>query len=235
MSLRRNASLHTGATLMLAACLQISTAAAQDWTEYRNQRFGFHLQYPADLFVVERTSDGGDGQLFTAKEGDARLLVGALINDSGYSPASYQQYVSRHSYRDYHITYQRSGSSWFVLSGEGRGRTFYEKVMFSCEGRLINSFAMIYSSDQRDVFDPMVERMGNTFRPGRDCERAGLSSAPRNTAAGAPARPTPRVEKEHSALANRIARARGRNVIVILRRTTPPYDTKVVHGYVSRQ
>jgi hypothetical protein len=38
---------------------------------------------------------------------------------------------------------------------------------------------------------------------------------------------------ERSALADRIARSRGHDVIVILRRTTPPYDRKLVRGYVS--
>ena len=28
-------------------------APAGDWAEYRNERYGFTLQYPADLFVVE--------------------------------------------------------------------------------------------------------------------------------------------------------------------------------------
>lgn len=28
-----------------------------DWTVYRNERFGFSLSYPADVFEVERTSE----------------------------------------------------------------------------------------------------------------------------------------------------------------------------------
>jgi hypothetical protein len=234
MTRRAHATLHIAMALVIGTCLQVPSAAAQDWTDYRNQRFGFHLQYPASLFAVERTSEAGDGQVFAAREGDARLLVGALINDTGYSPASYQQYIARQSYGDYQITYRRSGSSWFVLSGEGKGRTFYEKVMFSCTGRLINSFAMIYPSDQRAVFDPVIERIENTFRPGSDCEHAGLPPAPR-ARADAPRRPARRIEDgERSAMADRIARARGRDVIVILRRTAPPYDTRIVRGYVSR-
>ena len=46
------------------------------------------------------------------------------------------------------------GRTWFVLSGEGDGKVFYEKVMFSCSGRLINSFAMIYPANKQDVFNP---------------------------------------------------------------------------------
>ena len=81
------------------------------------------------------------------------------LNDSGYTAATYQDYIARHSYGQYQIGYRRLGKTWFVLSGEGNGRIFYEKVMFTCAGRLINSFAMIYPFDQRHLFDPVVERI----------------------------------------------------------------------------
>jgi hypothetical protein len=35
--------------------------------------------------------------------------------------------------------------------------------MFSCAGRLITGFAMIYRSEQRQLFDR------HSFRPGRKC------------------------------------------------------------------
>jgi hypothetical protein len=35
-------------------------------------------------------------------------------------------------------------------------------------------------------------------------------------------------------MADRIARQRGHDVLVILRSTSYPYETKVLHGYVSR-
>jgi hypothetical protein len=98
------------------------------------------------------------------------LLVGALPNDGGSSVASYQDYVQRHSYADFTIDYRPLGSNWFVLSGDGGGKTFYEKVMFSCDGRLINSFALIYPTADKRRFDAVVEGIQATFRPGRNCE-----------------------------------------------------------------
>jgi lipoprotein-anchoring transpeptidase ErfK/SrfK len=41
------------------------------------------------------------------------------------------------------------------------------------------------------------------------------------------------LSNERSALADRIARARGHDVLVVLRRKTPPYDQIVVRGYAS--
>jgi hypothetical protein len=154
--------------LALAAMITaLSAASAQDWRTYSNARYGFSLQYPSDIFAEELTTEAGDGQLFVAKNGDARLLVGSLTNDTGFTPLSYQTYVAQNSYADYRISYRRLGGSWFALSGEGNGKIFYEKAMFSCAGRRINSFAVIYPSDQRGVFDRIVDE--DSFRAGRRC------------------------------------------------------------------
>ena len=196
------------------------------WTAYRNERYGFGLQYPAAVFANERASEAGDGAVFATADGQAKLLIGALPNEARQSVASYQDYVQRHSYASFAIDYRPLGSNWFVLSGDGNGQTFYEKVMFSCDGRLINSFALIYPTADKRRFDAIVEGIQATFRPGRNCE-------------GLPGRPTSRREARlprgpRSALADRIARQRGHDVIVVLRRSSPPYDRRVVRGYVAR-
>jgi hypothetical protein len=220
--------------VLMAACLLTASAAEQtiaregfgSWTAYRNERYGFSLQYPSDVFAPERTAEAGDGTVFSGADGQAKLLVGALPNEDGLSVAGYQDYVQRHSYSDFTIDYRPVGSSWFVLSGDGGGKTIYEKVMFSCDGRLINSFALIYPTADKRRFDPVVEGIQATFRPGRNCD-------------GLPGRPASHRELQlpggpRSAFADRIARQRGYDVIVVLRRSTPPYDRRVVRGYVSR-
>jgi hypothetical protein len=161
--------LGRAARWLLVIQLTAGSSLADDWLTYNNPRYGFSLQYPSNVFAVERTAQAGDGQLFVAKNGDARLLVGTLSNEANFTPASYRSYIARHSYADYRIGYHRLGGSWFALSGEGNGKIFYEKAMFSCGGRRINSFAMIYRADQRHIFDRIVERVENSFRPGANC------------------------------------------------------------------
>jgi hypothetical protein len=56
-----------------------------------------------------------------------------------------------------------------VLSGYRGDSIYYEKVMFSCGGSLVNVFAITYRVDQRNIYDPILERMEDTFRPGRRC------------------------------------------------------------------
>ena len=229
---------------MASSLLWLGPVAAQDqaasWPQYRNERYGFSLLFPSNLFAVEKRSEAGDGQVFLSKDGEARLLVGALKNADGLTPGAYQDYIVRESYAAYSISYRRGGETWFVLSGEGNGKTFYEKVMFSCSGRLITSFAMLYPTEQRKAYDPIVEKIENSFRPATQC---GPRSSPPTIARRVPpktiakrpqSRAVARFPGSRSSLADRIARERGTDVIVILRRNGPPYDRKVLRGYVSQ-
>jgi len=208
-------------------------ATSGDWVRYHNQRFGFRLEYPADVFHIERTSAADDGRVFAAHNGEAHLLVGALRNEDEHSPKSYQDFLARDSYPDYKISYRPFGDDWLVLSGEGGGKVFYEKAMFSCNGQLISSFAMIYPAEQRDRFDPIVARVANSFVPGRAPCQASDAKPRRGEARPAQAEPVA-ASDWHSRVADRIARERGRDVIVVLRRTTPPYDYKYVRGHATR-
>ena len=136
------------------------------WSEYRNERFGLSLSFPTRIFRLERAADAGDGQLFTSKDGRAKLLVGALENNEHHSPSTYQQFIARRSYPGFDIDYAPVGRSWSVLSGERDGTIFYEKVIFSCGGGVINSFAMMYPTAQRELYDAIVEGIEDTFRAG---------------------------------------------------------------------
>ena len=120
------------------------------------------------------------------------------------------------------------------------GKIFYEKAIFSCGGQLITSFAMLYPADKREVFDPIVARVANSFVPGTKVCRAAPSSASAQQGGEAKANPQrgadahAKSQRGYSHIADRIARERGTDVIVILRRTSPPYDYKYVRGYASR-
>jgi hypothetical protein len=67
------------------------------------------------------------------------------------------------------LTYRPRGRSWFVLSGYRENTIYYEKVMFSCADRIVSVFAITYPIEQRDLYDPLVERMEDAFKPGNPC------------------------------------------------------------------
>jgi hypothetical protein len=145
---------------------------SSEWATYRNERFGFSLRYPKDVFATERTSESRDGEVFVGMRGHGRLLVGAFVNEDRHTVDSYRRFIAKQSYSEFDISYAPRGGTWFVLSGEGSGSVFYEKVMFSCAGRVINSFVLMYPVESKREFDPIVESIEKTFRPGRDCERS---------------------------------------------------------------
>jgi hypothetical protein len=213
---------------------QVSTG----WVEHRNDKYGFSLEYPGDIFKLERTTETGDGHAFVSDDGKARLLVGALQNTSGFTTASYQKHVAQQSYGTFNVTYRPIGKSWFALSGEGFEKIFYEKVIFTCSGRMITSFAVIYSRERREEFDPLVERIEESFRAGASCDRANSSRIKRARSPDA-GRTRERVAARTRSPAQSslqpdrgswVIRGRGGPGYVILQRTSPPYDRKVVRG-----
>ena len=140
-------------------------AGAQDFATYRNERHGFSLSYPAGTFA-QGPSPSADGGVFVSRDGSARLLAGALPNDGGMGLRDYRAFVLKQSYPDAAIDYAPVRDSWFVLSGTRDGMMFYERVTFTCGGRLINSWAMLYPATERQVYDRIVEQVARTYRPG---------------------------------------------------------------------
>ncbi len=164
--------------LLIGAGSAEAQPSASGWVTYQNARYGVSLRYPDRLFRLERSSEGGDGDLYVARSGRAKLLIGALRNTDRTTPAAYRRMIEARSYRGFDVTYRKSGEGWFVISGTGQGQIFYEKVMFSCGGALINSFALVYDVAERNVFDRVVEGIEPTFRPDfRICDRVIFSDA----------------------------------------------------------
>jgi hypothetical protein len=159
---------------IILACLTLAAPAQgrealSGWVPYVNERFGFTFHYPVEMFQPERRAEAGDGEVFAGVRGHGRLLVGAFENVDGHSVASYMNYIRRQSYSGYAVDYAPRGQSWFVLSGDNGENVFYEKVMFSCRGRMISSFALIYPVASKALFDPIVEGIEKTFRPADKC------------------------------------------------------------------
>jgi hypothetical protein len=241
-----------------AAVSEAREATAGDWSRYQNERFGFRLEYPANLFYVEHSTVAGDGRVFATRDGQARLLVGALGNEDRHSPKSYQDFLARTTYAHYTITDRALGDDWLLLSGEADGKIFYEKATISCGGKLISSFALLYPADQRGAFEPILARVANSFVPSTKTCRGdprAASSGHRSARLGPQAEASARAPRAvarnpraaripgdkpltpsqgYAPMADRIARVRGTDVIVVLRRTTPPYDYKYVRGYANR-
>ena len=106
------------------------------------------------------------GSVFVSRDGNARLLAGALPNADGMSLRDYRSLVLQQSYPGAAIDYAPVRDTWFVLSGIRNGTMFYERVTFTCGGRRINSWAMLYPVAERRFYDRIVEQVHRSYRAG---------------------------------------------------------------------
>jgi hypothetical protein len=143
--------------------------ASERWTTQHDPQFGFSFSYPEPLFSSLAGDEKPSFHYFAAKTADAKFLVGAWNNRGGTTPEDFKRWMIANAggYED--VTYQPHGRSWFVLSGYRDEQIYYEKVMFSCGGNVVNVLAIAYPAAQRELFDPVVERMEDSFRTGGEC------------------------------------------------------------------
>jgi hypothetical protein len=142
----------------------------EETATYVNKRYGFTLSYPTSHFSPKEPLSE-EGRVWVSHDGNARLLAGALANADGMTLADYRKYVLEQSYPGASIEYAPVRDTWFVISGTRDGTIFYERVTFTCGGRRINSWAMLYPAAERSVYDRLVERVARSYRAGtRNCE-----------------------------------------------------------------
>lgn len=159
-------------TLMLASVVAASATLAHavndrsGWTSYRNARFGFMLAWPSEAFPGDPARDTEEGQVLVSRDGAAKLMMAAFANDERVSLAEYRQQLLEENYKGVTLDYAPVKDRWFVLSGVRDGVMFYERVTFTCGGRIINSWAMLYPAADRKRYDRIVEAVARTYLPG---------------------------------------------------------------------
>jgi hypothetical protein len=101
--------------------------------------------------------------LFVSNDDKARLLVGTLENTDNKTVAQYQQFLLRESYAGATVTYAPLREKWFVLSGVRNGTSFYQRVSFTCGGRKIVSWAMLFPEGQKATYEPIIEKVHRSY------------------------------------------------------------------------
>jgi hypothetical protein len=148
--------------------LAVAASAAQEGAglaTYRNDRHGYSLTYPTAQFLALPVATE-DGRQFVSKDGNARLLVGTLPNFDSKSLSNYRTFVLNESYPGAQVTYAPVRDTWFVLSGTRNGMAFYQRVNFTCGGRAINTWAMVFPAGEKATYEPIIEQVHRTYRLG---------------------------------------------------------------------
>ena len=156
--------------LLIAACALQAPALAYDkrfadWATVSHPRHGFQIAYPGNVFAPAGPASD-DGQVFVSRDGSAKLVVAAFANDQAVGLIEYRAQLLSENYKGAHIDYGPRHQTWFVVSGTQGDMHFYERVSFTCEGRMINSWALLYPASQRQLYDRAVEAIARTYSPG---------------------------------------------------------------------
>lgn len=151
---------------LLAGGVAVARPRLDNWATVFNERHGFAIAYPLDVFQQGDDQKTDEGRVFVSKDGKAKLLVGAFDNADNQSLEDYRQFLISQQYAGAKIDYAPVKDRWFVLSGERNDETFYQRVSFTCGGKLINSWAMLYPTAERKTYDRIVEAVARSFTPG---------------------------------------------------------------------
>lgn len=166
----RKALAQTIAILLLAGMMAplawAVSAHSAGWTTYRNARHGFMLAWPTEVFPGDPARDSEEGQVLVSRDGGAKLMMAAFPNEHGVTMSEYRQQLLAENYAGVQLDYAPVRDRWFVLSGVRDGVMFYERVTFTCGGRLINSWAMLYPVSERKRYDRIVEAVARSYVPG---------------------------------------------------------------------
>ena len=155
-------ALHVATLVSVLAAA--SPALAAQWETYRNDDLGFSVAVPKHRFATA-SETMGRVQL-RGIDSPAQLDLYGVENPDGLTLDGLQQMIEAAD-PNRRITYRAGGRSWFVLSGyldDGREpEIFYAKFMLNARGTALSAFEISYPQAQRDMFDPLVERIEDSL------------------------------------------------------------------------
>jgi hypothetical protein len=156
----------SASSLAIATNVHAERAKLQQWETIQSERFGFTIAYPRSVFAPSQHIGNDDGYVLISRDGGARLIIGAFANETAATPAEYRRQILSENYTGADLDYAPMRKRFFVVSGTRGTMHFYERVSFTCGGRMINSWALLYPVSERHIYDPIVEAIAPTYSPG---------------------------------------------------------------------
>ena len=164
----------------------VPTTRPTTWAVYRNAYLGFALKYPADVFTLGRNQTDNSDRLLASKDGRALLRIYGVPNRMATTLTQYRRALIARRYPDATFDFTSQRHNWFVLSGRVGEEMFYERVTFSCDGRSIHGWLLVYPISERSLFDAIGEEIHRTYRYDIGANpRCGQSWPPRAFSTGA--------------------------------------------------
>jgi hypothetical protein len=130
---------------------------------YNNARFGYSIEFPSDLLLMQTESDNGDGATFVSKNGSAEMRVWGQFNVLNRSVRDeYTEVLKR---ANTNFTYKRLLKNGFAISGISGYRIYYQKTIYRPgKGGVFYTFTIEYPAAERAKFDAAVQRIAKSFK-----------------------------------------------------------------------
>jgi hypothetical protein len=165
--------------LLVAA---LPSQAADYYRTYVNSRFGTVVQYPASFLEPRPEADNGDGRRFVSKNEAIELTVYAFNNTLSRSvKGEMSRAISDWKADGARLTYQKSGTDWYTLSGYAGDDIFYEKTLF--KNGVFHTLIWQYPKTLKARLDAPVTRTVRSFTAEQSIETVTI------TPTRAPSRP----------------------------------------------
>ena len=140
--------------------------AEDGWVTYTDEELGYSFTYPSTFFEPQALAANAPAKTFLSPDKRAKIVVSAVENDEGFTLAGYRAAILGQFGGYERLDYSPKGQSWFVLSGYRGENIYYQKVLFSCGGRIINVFSVTFPTADRAFYEGLVEVIEDNFRPG---------------------------------------------------------------------
>lgn len=145
-------------------CVAIGFAQAQDFKRYTNARFGFAVDYPADIVSPLRGPENDDGRIFRSNDGKVQMTVSGILNVSGQDvPQLMNDAQAQHAGVKW-IKRDKTDTS-FTLVGEGaRGFVYHHGILYLSDGQeIIGTLLVTFPKGAEDVMGGVIERARDSF------------------------------------------------------------------------
>jgi hypothetical protein len=153
-------------TALTALALLWVTPAPASAATYVNVRYGYAVSYPADLLVAEPEADAGDGRMFHARQGTAKMSVWGEWKMDGLdqSPAGIAREAGSHCAPGgaaYRVVKPRLVALSCVTP---EGWVTYQKTLIGKEA--LTTVTFDYPTAERRRWDPVVASIAASLRQG---------------------------------------------------------------------
>lgn len=150
-------------TSIAAALLTLTALAPPTYRTYHNVRFGYRIDYPAELHP-QPESDNGDGRRFVSADGQTVLTAYASYNalDGGLAT---DRRIAQQSWQEKHatLTLDQLTRTGYVLSGQVKGTIFYEKTVL--KNNTFTTFLWEYPAARKAAMDAVIQHTIQTLQP----------------------------------------------------------------------